>query len=238
VILARSASSRFPDKNIAYLGSKRLLEWVISAALSSRVIGKIYVSTDSEQYSTIARNAGALPINRPQKLTTDIATPEDAIAHALDYMRALGENPSIVAVLQATTPLTKAETISRAVSAVQGDFDTSVSIFLADKKPWWALKMQEDGSLEPFMRLAKDSPYNAQIPPPVYYPTGGVYAFKTEFFRRTHMITGGRTCGILVEWFEAIDIDYKHDLDFAIFALNRLDIELKYTEGSDCSSAS
>lgn len=224
LILARSASIRFPDKNISYLGPKRLLEWVISAAFTSGVVGKVFVSTDSEQYATIARNVGAVAIDRPQELTTDIATPEDAVAHALDCMSAAGENPSVVALLQATTPLTRPQTIERAVSAVRGEFDTSISIFLADKKPWWALKMQEDGSLEPFMVLPKGSPYSAQVPPPVYYPTGGVYAFKTVFFRETHMITGGKTCGVPTEWYEAIDIDYKHDLDFARFALERLNL--------------
>ena len=225
VILARSASARFADKNIAYLGPKRLLEWVISAALGSGVIAKVYVSTDSHQYADIARKAGAVPIMRPRELTLDTSTPEDAMVHALDYANAAGDNPRIAALLQATTPLTKPETVRRAVIAVRNGFDTSISIFLADKKPWWALKMLADGTLEPFMVLPKDSPYNSQVTPPVYYPTGGVYAFKTEFFRKTRLITGGRTCGIPTEWFEAIDIDYKHDLDFARFALEHLDLQ-------------
>jgi N-acylneuraminate cytidylyltransferase len=160
---------------------------------------------------------------RPAELTTETATSEAAMAHALDYLSAIGDRPEIAALQQATTPLTRAETIRKAIRAVRNDFDTALSVFLAGKKPWWALKMCANGGLEPFMVLPKDSPYNAQVTLPLYYPTGGVYAFKTDFFRRTNMVYGGRTHGVLVEWYEAIDIDYEHDLEFARYVLTRLD---------------
>jgi N-acylneuraminate cytidylyltransferase/CMP-N,N'-diacetyllegionaminic acid synthase len=162
---------------------------------------------------------------RPHELTADTATPEAAVAHALDYVNEKGDKPGAAVLLQATTPLTRAETVKRAVHAVRDDFDTAVSIFLADKKPWWAFKMHTDGTVEPFMVLPKDSPYSAQVTPPVYYPTGGVYAFKTAFFRETNMITGGKTYGVAVEWYEAIDIDYDYDLEFAKFALESLGLK-------------
>jgi len=199
-----------------------LIEWAVSAAISSGAFSGVYVSTDSDRYAEIARNAGAVPIMRPGELATETATSEATIAHALDYLSGIGVRPKIVAMQQATTPLTKAETIGRAVLAVRKDFDTALSIVLADKKPWWAFKMDSDGSLEPFMVLPEDSPYNVEVPPPLYYPTGGVYAFKTAFFRQTNRVYGGRTCGVVVEWYEAIDIDYEHDLQFARFALNHM----------------
>jgi CMP-N-acetylneuraminic acid synthetase len=222
VVLARSGSVRFPDKNIAYLGSKRLLEWAIFAALSSGVISRIYVSTDSDRYAAIARKAGATPIMRPADLATETATSEASMSHALDYLRGIGDRPMITVLQQPTTPLTKAETIKRAVLAVRGDFDTALSVFPAEKKPWWAFKMYNDGSLEPFMVLPKDSSGNLRFPPTLCYPTGGVYAFKTEFFRRTNKVSGGRAYGVLVDWYEAIDIDYEHDLALARFALKHL----------------
>jgi N-acylneuraminate cytidylyltransferase len=223
IILARSGSSRFPDKNIAYLGPKRLLEWAISAAAGSGVFSTVYVSTDSHRYAEIAANAGAIPIMRPPELATETATSEATMAHALDHLSGMGIRPRIAALQQATSPLTKAETIKRAVLAVQSTFDTALSVVLADRKPWWAFKMHPNGSLEPFIVLPEDSPYNVEVPPPLCYPTGGVYAFKTDFFRKTNRVYGGRTYGVLVEWYEAIDIDFEHDLEFARYALKHLD---------------
>jgi CMP-N,N'-diacetyllegionaminic acid synthase len=221
IIPARSGSVRFPHKNIAYLGSKRLLEWVICAALGSAAISKVYVSTDSEAYAAIARDAGATPIMRPVELATETSRSEDVIVHALDCLRTSGHDPAIAVLQQATTPLTKPGTIRKAILAVRSGFDTALSVFLARKKPWWAFRMDGNGSLTPFMSLPKASARSASNAP-LYYPTGGVYAFKTEFFRRTNLLYGGSTYGVLVEWYEAIDIDYRHDLEFADFAMKRL----------------
>jgi len=223
VILARSGSSRFPGKNIAYLGSKRLIEWSVLAAINSKAVSKVYLSTDSKQYAEIAEKAGADTIPRPLEFATETATSEATMGHAIDYLARIGVNPLIIAMQQATTPLTRAETIRKAVSAVREGYDTAESVVLADKKPWWALKMDSEGRLEPFLTLPKDSAYNVEVPPLLYYPTGGVYAFKTEFFRRTGRVTGGKAFGVRVDWYEAIDIDYEHDLEFARFALSRLD---------------
>jgi CMP-N-acetylneuraminic acid synthetase len=219
IILARSGSNRFPDKNIAQLGPKRLLEWVISAAIESGVISKVYVSTDSERYAEITKTAGAFPIMRPAELCTETATSEDALGHALAELSAAGLKPKVAVLQQPTTPLTEPSTIRKAVAAVQSGFETSTSIVLADKKPWWAFKMDAEGRLEHFLVLPKDSPYNMEVPPPLYYPTGGVYAFNTDYFRRTHKVYGGQAYGVLVQWYEAIDIDYEQDLEFARFAL-------------------
>lgn len=186
------------------------------------MISNVYVSTDSRGYAEIAERAGATPIMRPPDLATESATSEDTMEHALNCLSDMQVSPQIAVMQQATTPFTKPETINSAVSAVRTGFDTALSIVLADKKPWWAFEMNSDGRLEPFMTLPNDSTYNVEVPPPLYYPTGGVYAFNTDFFRRTHRIYGGRTYGVLVDWYEAIDIDYEHDLEFARWALQYL----------------
>jgi len=219
IIPARSGSKRFPDKNITYLGSKRLLEWVISAALTSKAISRVYVSTDSDRYAEIAKNAGAIPLKRPAQLSTETATSEAVIGHALDHLSRIDKIAKIIVLQQPTSPLTKTETIAKAIAAVRGGFDSALSVFPAQKKPWWALKMNSDGSLEPFMHLPKEPQYSAPALQPLYYPTGGVYAFKAEFFRRTNAVYGGRAYGVLVDWQEAIDIDCEYDLEFAKYVL-------------------
>ena len=217
IIPARSGSRRFPDKNIAYLGPKRLIEWVVSSALACQAISSVYVSTDSDRYAEIARLAGAVPIARPPELSTETISSEAVVSHSLKNLDIIGVRPKIAVVLQPTSPLTKTETITKAISAVVANFDTALSVFPADKKPWWALKMNPDGSLERYMAPPRDQ--SKEFEAKLFYPTGGVYAFKTDFFRRTSMLIGGRICGIPVNWYEAIDIDYEHDLEFANFVL-------------------
>jgi CMP-N,N'-diacetyllegionaminic acid synthase len=224
IILARQGSKRLKDKNIARLGDRTLLEWAIDAARDSNVINEIYVSTDSDVYGEIASIAGASVIWRPPELCTDDASSEDGVKHALTVINHEVIHPADIAVLsQPTSPLTKPETIRKAVAAVLGPYNAALSVVQAKHKLWWAYKDTETGGIEPFITLPKDSPFAAENPPPLYYPTGGVYAFKPDYFLTTGRLVGGLTYGVQVSPLEAIDIDDEFDLSYARWALKILD---------------
>ena len=49
IIPARKGSTGLPNKNIKKLAGNPLIEWTLEAALKSRLISKIVVSTDSKK---------------------------------------------------------------------------------------------------------------------------------------------------------------------------------------------
>ena len=55
IIPARSGSKRLKDKNIKLLNGKPLLAYSIEAALQAEIFDQVMVSTDSEEYSEIAK---------------------------------------------------------------------------------------------------------------------------------------------------------------------------------------
>ena len=55
IIPARSGSKGIIDKNLASLGGFPLIAYSIAAAKLSSSIGRVIVSTDSEQYAEISR---------------------------------------------------------------------------------------------------------------------------------------------------------------------------------------
>ena len=59
IIPARSGSKRLPRKNILDLAGKPLIAWTIEAALESKYIDRIVVSTDSKEISSISRKYGS-----------------------------------------------------------------------------------------------------------------------------------------------------------------------------------
>ena len=71
VILARGGSKGVPGKNIRYLGNKPLIAYPIIAALNTRHIDKIYVSTEDRQIAGAAKKYGAYAIKRPISLSKD-----------------------------------------------------------------------------------------------------------------------------------------------------------------------
>ncbi len=86
IIPARGASKGIPGKNIMDFCGKPLLAWSILEATQATSVNAVYVTSDDEAILKVATEYGATPIKRPDKLSTDTATSEVALLHALDYI--------------------------------------------------------------------------------------------------------------------------------------------------------
>ena len=68
VILARAGSKGLKSKNLALLDGKHLIFYAIEAAKSSKLIDRVFVSTDSNRIKNISKNYGAeVPFLRKKK---------------------------------------------------------------------------------------------------------------------------------------------------------------------------
>ena len=61
IITARSGSKSVPNKNVRVLGDKPLLGWVIQAVSKSKLVDKIILSTDSDEYFNIGKSYSPMP---------------------------------------------------------------------------------------------------------------------------------------------------------------------------------
>ncbi len=105
VILARCDSKRLPRKNILMLHGKPLIEWIIDAALGSKYIDTVVVSSDCEEIIAVAKKAGAdVPFIRPKELASDTALTIDVVKHAIIWYSSSGYQYEIVIILQPTSP--------------------------------------------------------------------------------------------------------------------------------------
>ena len=59
VIPARGGSKRIPKKNIIEICGKPMLAWTIEAALQSKYIDEVLLSTDDEEIAEVGRKFGA-----------------------------------------------------------------------------------------------------------------------------------------------------------------------------------
>jgi glycosyltransferase involved in cell wall biosynthesis len=115
VIPARGGSVRLPNKNIYPLLGKPMLKWVIDAARASRYITDVYVSTESSEIKRIAQEAGAIVIDRPNKLAEGNVYKQDVICHAVAQLTNDGNQPTMVISLQANSPEVTGEDLDRAI---------------------------------------------------------------------------------------------------------------------------
>lgn len=121
LIPARAGSKRIPNKNVMDLNGHPMLAYTISAALESNKFDSIIVSTDSEEYATIARHYGAeVPFLRPVAFAIDSSPDIDWVSYTLHELQNRGRVFDSFALLRPTSPFRTANTIRRALKLFSG----------------------------------------------------------------------------------------------------------------------
>jgi len=125
IIPARGGSKGVPRKNVRPICGHPLIAWTIGAALKSKTLDQVLVSTEDEEIAEISRAYGAEVLDRPAELAVDTALSRDVIAHAL---KATGAGHSVL--LQATSPIRSPDLIDRVVAAfLESDWDSMATGF-------------------------------------------------------------------------------------------------------------
>jgi glycosyltransferase involved in cell wall biosynthesis len=115
IIPARAGSKRLERKNIIDINGKPMIQYAIDAALSSKYISKVFVSTESSEISSIAKNLGAQVITRPKELADDSTIKQEVIVHAVK-MISKESKPDVVVSLQANSPQITSETLDDCIN--------------------------------------------------------------------------------------------------------------------------
>jgi N-acylneuraminate cytidylyltransferase len=105
VIPARGGSKGIPRKNIKELCGKPLIAYSIQAALKTKLINRVIVSTEDEEIAEISKSFGAeVPFLRPAELARDRSSIGDAIQFTLTRLQSDGYCPDIFLTLYPTHP--------------------------------------------------------------------------------------------------------------------------------------
>lgn len=132
LIPARGGSKGVPGKNIKEIYGKPLIVWSIEHALNAKKIDKVVVSTDSDEIATIARQAGAEVLIRPDYLASDTASTLDVMIHALENYPA-----DIITLLQPTSPCRSEGLVDECIEEfIAGDYDSLATGFICDYKEY------------------------------------------------------------------------------------------------------
>ena len=170
------------------------------------------MSTDDSEIFDEALSLGAEALRRPDALATASASSEAALLHALDELTDSPHDlPSVVALVQCTSPFTTAEDIDSTIELVaRGQVDSAFTAapshaFLWIGPPDRASALNHDTATRPMRQDLE----------PQYAETGGVYAMKTVGLQETQHRFFGRIGFHEVDGSRALEIDDLHDLDRA-----------------------
>lgn len=117
IIPARGGSKGLPGKNIRPLCGKPLIGYSIELARTIVSDKDICVSTDAQEIIDVVERYGLyVPFVRPAHLSTDTATTNDVLVHALNFYQQQGREYDAILLLQPTSPLRTAAQVHEALA--------------------------------------------------------------------------------------------------------------------------
>lgn len=220
LIPARSGSRRVLNKNVRRLSGKPLIAYTIEAALASRFIDRVVVSTDSPSIAALARRYGAeTPFLRPKALATADSTEYEFHRHALTYLTdSEGYEPELIVNLYPTSPFRKATTIDRAIQMIRRDSSAHSlrSVRLCSEHPHKMWTFTDHRHVRPFVASKGGrQTLSYHLLPSVYIQNASIYIVRPSTLRRFRNTMGTRVLGFVMSEEESVDINSPHDLVLA-----------------------
>jgi len=210
VVTGRGGSKGVPRKNVAPLGGKPLIAWTVEAAVASRTLDRVIVSSDDREIIDAAVAAGAeAPFVRPAELARDDTPGAAPVVHVLD---AIGERYDYVVLLQPTSPFRTSEDIDAAVELCAGSGAPSVvSVAPANSSPHWMYSVDHDGTMTPVIPAEKVVGRRQELPS-VFELNGAVYVARVDWLREHGSFIGPETLAYVMPEERSLDIDTPLDL--------------------------
>lgn len=219
LIPARGGSKGIPRKNLVSLAGKPLIDYTIEAALGSKSISDVTISSENEEILNHASKRRIDTLRRPQEFAQDHSSADEVISHFISS-RELGANDTVV-YLQPTSPLRNARHIDDAISVyLENKAKTVISMFEPEHHPIKAFKLDEHGKCSGF--FSPEAPFMPrQTLPKLYSPNGAIYIFSVQDFLIENKIPRNDIWPYIMPSELSIDIDSPFDLEIAAALLKK-----------------
>jgi CMP-N-acetylneuraminic acid synthetase len=217
-------SKRIPGKNIKICAGKPLLLYTCEAAIQSKFLNRIVVSTNDEEIKSVAEEAGVeVPFLRPECISGHEVPMIEVVRHAYELLTTHDAPIDLIVLLQPTSPLREVDHIDQAIEMfLMGGLDSVVSvvriphIFHPGK-----LFFEDNGVLIPYQQSGEGLPYqNGQI---VFARNGPAVLVLNPSVLSTESLYGERSAPYEMQQRYSVDIDTPFDFSFAEFLLSQRD---------------
>ncbi len=216
-IPARGGSKGVKRKNIRKLAGKPLIAYTISAALGSKYIDQVVVSTEDEEIAKIAKSFGAkVPTLRPRELAQDTTATIDVVLHGVEAFFSLEKWDSIV-LLQPTQPLRTSQDIDNAITFYYENGKKSLlSVSEAEDHPLLIRSFDGKGHMRKLLDVS--SSVRRQDMEQFYRVNGAIYINQIQDLGATTSFNDNEI-GFVMEKSHSVDIDELSDFALAEYYL-------------------
>lgn len=181
IIPVRASDPEVRHGRMVTLGEKPLLAYTIEAAIASRFITRIIVSTDGPEVARLAATLGAeAPFLRPSELAAPGIPLAKVLQHALRWLEEHeAYHADVVVLLEVTHPLRPAGLIDQVIEVLLTEQLDSVFVAREERHEFWTFDAH--GELE---RIQPREETPRQMLQPLYKEMGGmVTALRAELVR-------------------------------------------------------
>ena len=214
LIPARGGSKSVEKKNLREIQGVTLIEITIQQALQVLPSNNIYVSSDSEEILTIARNLNCETIQRSMETAKDEATADQVVQEFISNTRLVEIDETVLIYLQPTSPFRGNQLIKEGLNAYFESNIPIVAVSQVEQHPEKMFIQDTQGVLQPLLDGANPTA-NRQTLPEVLIPTGSLYVFSVGDFKKAGVIPVISATPYIVSGINALDIDSEIDLKLA-----------------------
>ena len=155
LLLGRKGSKGLPGKNTMKILGRPISHYSIMAALNSKYVSDIYLTTDDDAIKNDSNKFDVKIIDRPSELCTDSALFEDALIHGYkEIIKRRNKKPDMVVILMCNVATVDNILIDNAIEALINDnnADSAVTVSVLNMySPLRARKLDKKGYLQPFV---------------------------------------------------------------------------------------
>lgn len=209
-----------PGKNLRRIGGKSLLQRAIEAAMQSKYVTSVIVSTDDENISEKAIKYGAeVPFLRPHSLASDSSDEWSAWQHAVNFSIAEKntDEESLFVSVPTTSPLKSSKHINRCIEYyLENSFDVVVTGYKSGHHPAFNMvRRASDRSIELIQPLQSTVPGRQLVPFSAYMLSTVCYVTNFSYILHNSSIFDQRIGMFEIDQRTGIDIDTELDLEIA-----------------------
>jgi CMP-N,N'-diacetyllegionaminic acid synthase len=211
IVPARGGSKGLPGKNMLTLGGKPMIYWSIKAALDSKYIDDVVITSDLDSILGLAKEMGVKSIFRPALLADDRASMVDVVVHAVNVLKEGGKSYDYLCLLQPTSPLRSFNDIDESFNMM---FDKAADSVISVKK-------QDSSCLKYFVDnggVISPAAFDDRFPfsrrqdlPNVCSANGAIYIIKVEEFINRKLFVTDSTAAYYMDEENSHDVDTLED---------------------------
>jgi D-3-phosphoglycerate dehydrogenase / 2-oxoglutarate reductase len=219
IIQARGGSKTIPKKNIYPINGHPLISYTISAALNSKLINKLVVSTDDVEIKKVALNYGAeVPFMRPKKLARDNTYSVDSLRYTVkECEKYYNQKFDIVIELPCVSPFRTNKNIDEVLEIlIKNKKLDSVTSYVStgEKHPIRLKRIKNYTKIQSFCKdyIEPARGSRKQNFETCYIRNGAIYAMTRDCILKQKSRHGKNQYAYIMEESSSVNIDYHYDL--------------------------